>query len=80
MVNVTFSLPDVLKTRMSNHGEVRWSRVVSVIIERRLDELDRLDKIAASSKLSSSDALDVGRKINSGMGVHARKLLNESSN
>ena len=80
MVNVTFSLPDALKARMSKHDEVRWSRVVSVIIERKLDELERLDKIASRSKFMQEDAIEIGRKVNKGMGLHARKLLNENSN
>ena len=79
MANVTLYVPDGLKRRMDEHEEVSWSSVVRRIVERKLDDLEAADELAKKSRLSADDVLSLSAAVNSALGRHARRLLNENS-
>ena len=44
MTNITLSLKEDTYKRMKKHTDIRWSEYVRKAIEKRLDELETLDK------------------------------------
>lgn len=61
MTNVTFSIRNDVYERMKRYEEIRWSTFVRKAIERRLDDLETLDrhpdKETVLTMLASEDAL-----------------------
>ena len=45
MTNITLSIEDSIYSRMKKYSEIKWSEFVRKVIKRRLNELDRLEKI-----------------------------------
>ncbi len=64
MTNMTLAIPDKLKKRMEKHTEIRWSEVVRKALERKVADLELLDKITSKSKLTKKDAFDISENIN----------------
>jgi hypothetical protein len=52
MTNVTLSVDDKIYKRMKQYSEIMWSEFVRKTIERRLDELDKLDEEKKESLLT----------------------------
>jgi hypothetical protein len=48
---------------MQNYNEIKWSVVVRDTIEKKLDDLEMMDRIAAKSKFTEGDADEIGRLI-----------------
>ena len=63
MANVTLMLPDELQKKMKKHSEIRWSEVIRKIIQKKIDDLDLLDKLTSKSKLTLKDALEISKKV-----------------
>jgi len=71
MGNITLSLPRELQEKMKKHSEIRWSEVIRKTIQRRIEDLEFLDNLTTKSKLTREDALEISKKIDSGV---AKKL------
>jgi predicted CopG family antitoxin len=67
-----------MKERMQAHPEVRWSNVIRVIIEKKLNNLELAEKLAKKSKISETDVKFLSGKVKKDMAKHAKRLLNES--
>ncbi len=65
--NVSVSLDSDLKDRMDSLKFINWSEVAREAFEKKVSDLELLDKILAKSTLTEEDALDLGRKVNEGM-------------
>jgi hypothetical protein len=63
MTNLTLSVPENLHKRMQNYNEIKWSVVVRSTIEKKLDDLEMMDKLAAKSKLTQKDADEIAKLI-----------------
>ncbi len=63
MANITLSVPDELFVKMKAFKEIKWSEVVRQIIQKRVEDLETMNKIASKSKLTKEDALELSRKI-----------------
>jgi predicted CopG family antitoxin len=70
-VNVTISLPEELYRKMKEHDEVSWSAVIRNLIERKLKDMELLDKLTSRSRLSEEDVSLLAEKFDKGV---ARKL------
>ena len=44
MTNVTLSIDDAVYNKMKLHSEIKWSEFVRKIVEKRVNELEQLDK------------------------------------
>ena len=64
MVNMTLAIPEDLKIVMEKHKEVKWSEVARSAIREKAVKLELMDKILSKSKLTETDALNLGREIN----------------
>ncbi len=67
MPSLTLSVPPDLKREMDEHPIINWSEVARAAIRERLASLKILNSIAAKSRLTEKDALELGRKINHSM-------------
>jgi hypothetical protein len=63
MANMTLSIPDELLTKMRLFSEVRWSEVARKAIEKRVEDLEIMDKLASKSKLTHQDISEISKRI-----------------
>ncbi len=63
MPTLTLSVPEELKKEMDAFEYMNWSAIARGAIREKIDQLKILQSIAATSKLTEKDALEIGRKI-----------------
>lgn len=63
MPNMTLSLPEELHEKMMEHTEIRWSEVVRLAIQKRVADLELMEKLASRGKLTKKDAEEISEKI-----------------
>lgn len=73
MVNITLSVPSDLKQEMDKSKFINWSEVAREAIREKVFQLKVLNSIAAKSKLTEKDALEIGRKIKKSMHERFKK-------
>jgi len=71
MGNITLVLPNELQKKMKEHSEIRWSEVIRKTIQKKIEDLDLLDKLTLKSKLTHKEVFNISKKIDAGV---ARKL------
>ena len=64
MVNVTVSVPALMKNEMDEFAEINWSEVARRAFMQKIGDLKFLKQLKAKSKLSEKDAIELGRKVN----------------
>jgi len=64
---MTLSIPEDLFKKMKLFSEMRWSEVARKAIEKRVNDLEIMNKIASKSKLTKKDAELIGNKIKEGI-------------
>ena len=72
MTNMTLALNDNLHKRMQHFSEIRWSEVARKAIEKKVHDLELLEKLTSESKLTEKDVEELSDIINSNV---AKKLL-----
>ncbi|MFH1587861.1 MAG: hypothetical protein ABIA76_00805 [Candidatus Diapherotrites archaeon] len=77
MPNITLSATDEMKERMGRHPEVRWSNAVRIIIEKKLNDFEKAERLANKINLSEKDVEFISDKVEKDMAKHAKELLNE---
>ena len=78
MANVTLSINDETKKKMSRHSSIKWSNVVRSIIEKKLNDFEEAERLARKSKLTPADFKLISKKIESSSRKHAKRMLHES--
>ncbi len=73
MPTVTLSVPEDLKQEMEESKDINWSAVAREAIREKVSQLKILKAIAAKSKLTDKDALELGRKINASLHERYKK-------
>ena len=76
MTNMTLSIPDELAKKMKIFPEIRWSEIARQAIEKRVSDLEIMNRIASKSKLTEKDVEELSKKIK----ASASKRLNENRN
>ena len=71
MTNMTLAIPHELRERMEAFKEIRWSEVARRAIEKRVEDLEVMDRITVKSKLTKEDIKEISKRINS---ATAKKL------
>ncbi|MBU2100162.1 hypothetical protein KKB11_02940 [Candidatus Micrarchaeota archaeon] len=66
-------MPNPLKERMKKHSEVRWSEIAREAFEKRVEELEWMDKVLKNSEFTEDDAEEIGHKIKSEIWKRFRK-------
>ena len=63
MTNITLSMPDELMKRMRIFSEIKWSEVARKAIEKRVEDLEVMNKIVSKSKLTEKDVEEISKRI-----------------
>lgn len=63
MPNITLSVPEELHEKMKEHTEIRWSEVVRIALQKRIADLEIIEKLTSKSKLTKKDAKEISEKI-----------------
>ena len=72
MANITLSIPDDLHRKMKGFSEIKWSEVARKAIQKKVQDLEMLDKLTSKSKLTEQDVVEISDKINKSL---AKKIL-----
>ena len=67
MVNVTIAVPEDLKQLLDKHPEINWSEVARQAWWQKARELELLNQLTQSSRVSDKDVLDLAKLIKKGM-------------
>lgn len=78
MPAITLSVSEELKRDMEKAKFVNWSEVAREAIREKAAQLKILEAIAAKSKLSEKDALELGKKINKALHESHSKQCREA--
>lgn len=63
MGNMTLAISPQLEKKMAKHKEVRWSAVAREAFEKRVEELEWMDKVLKNSRFTEEDAETIGHQI-----------------
>lgn len=63
MGNMTLSIPDEVLRKMKTFNEIRWSEVARKAIEKRVEDLEIMNRIASKSKLTEEDVIEISKRI-----------------
>ena len=64
---MTLALPEELARKMKAFPEIRWSEVARQAIEKRVRDLEIMNRIASKSKLTQKDVDEISKKIKRGI-------------
>jgi len=78
MPTITLSVSEDLKHEMDETKYINWSEVAREAIREKVAQLKILDSIAAKSKLTEKDALEIGKKINKSLHERYKKEHSEA--
>ena len=74
MVNMTIAIPGDLHEKMRKHNEIKWSEIARRAIREYVEELEKLEKLTADSKLEEDDIGELDHKIKKGLSKRYRKF------
>ncbi len=75
MTNITLSISEQRYSKMKKHTELKWSDVARRAFEKKLLELDLVNKMLKNSEFTEEDAEAIGHKIK----ARIRKRLEQRS-
>ncbi len=64
---MTLAIPEELMKRMKLFSEIRWSEVARRALEKKVEDLEVMDRIAAKSKLTQKDVEELDTLIKRGI-------------
>ncbi|HAH19694.1 MAG: hypothetical protein A2Y00_01780 [Omnitrophica WOR_2 bacterium GWF2_43_52] len=67
MASLTLSVPRELRQKMASFKYINWSEVAREAIIRKLEVLEKMDRLLSESTLSVEDTIKYGRMINKGI-------------
>lgn len=60
---MTLSIPEDLAKKMKVFSEIKWSEVARQAIQKRVEDMEVLNKLASKSRLTEKDVLEISKKI-----------------
>jgi predicted CopG family antitoxin len=63
MPNITLAIPEDLQEKLREHSEIRWSEVIRLTLEKKVADLEMMDKLTSKSKLTAKDAEEISESI-----------------
>ncbi len=73
MPTVNLAVPEELKHKMDERGEINWSEVARQAFKQKLEDLELLEKFTARSKLTEKDAERFGKEVGEALTKRLRK-------
>lgn len=70
---MTISVPDELKARLMSHPELNWSEVARQAWEKKIQQLDLLNRLTANSTATDKDIEELAALIKKGMARRHRE-------
>jgi predicted CopG family antitoxin len=67
MPNMTLSIPEELHKKMKRHTELKWSDIARQAFEKKLNEVELLERVLSKSELDEEEAERIGHQIKSKM-------------
>jgi len=67
MANLTLAIPENLHKKMRQHPEIRWSEVVRMGIQKKIEDLEFMEKLTSRSRMTAKEALEVSGIIDEGV-------------
>jgi hypothetical protein len=64
MPNMTLAIPEELHKKMKRHTELKWSDIARQAFERKINEIEFMDKVLEKSELTEEDAERISHRIN----------------
>ncbi len=77
MAEFTVVIPEDLKREMDRTPFINWSEVARAAIRAQVTKVARLKALAARSRLSEQDALELGTEITKGLHARYKELYPE---
>lgn len=71
MANMTLAIPEELQEKLREHAEIRWSEVARQALEKKVADIELMDRLTSNSKLTEKDVEEISAKINKAV---AKKL------
>jgi hypothetical protein len=65
MPNMTLAIPEELHKKMKRHTELKWSDIARQAFERKVNEMEFMDRMLKNSRLTEADSERIGHSINS---------------
>lgn len=75
--NITLALSDDIHAKMRQFQEIRWSEIARQAIEKRINDLEEMNRISSKSKITEEDIRDFSKKMK---GLAAKRLMNARRN
>lgn len=63
MANITLAIPEGLQEKLRKHGEIRWSEVIRMTLEKKVADLEMMDRLTSKSKLTAKDVEEISESI-----------------
>lgn len=67
MANITLSVPEEMLEKMKRHTELKWSDIARQAFEKKLKEIELMEKLLSKSELTEEDAERIGHEIKARM-------------
>lgn len=67
MVNLTLSVPEEVYKKMKQHTELKWSDLARQAFEKKLKEIELVERLLGKSELTEEDAERIGHSIKAGI-------------
>lgn len=64
MTSLTLSISKELKKKMEQFPEINWSEIARQAIIKRIELLEKMDKILSKSTLTEEDTIRLGKRVN----------------
>lgn len=74
MTTMTLAVPNELKEKMDSFPEINWSAVARQAFMEKIEDLDFLQQFKKKSKLTKTETIKLGKKVNKELSNKLRKL------
>jgi len=64
MANMTLAIPEELQEKLREHTDIRWSEVVRLALEKKVADLEMMERLTSKSRLTKKDAEEISESIN----------------
>ena len=75
MAELRIDIPEDLKRKMERF-RINWSQVIRRMIEREIQNLERLEEIVSRSQMAEKDVFELGEKVSKSIAERFRKFTN----
>ena len=75
MAELRIDIPEDLKRKMERF-RINWSQVIGRMIEREIQNLERLEEIVSRSQMAEKDVFELSERVSKSIAERFRKFTN----